>query len=172
MNVNELSCKKNNNNRILVIGQVIDAPKTKFVSYLSTGNEVDWAGSEGSLVTRRVPDELFVMWFLLGRRRLGVWRSSIRNVCDSDDIMIHICIYITLWCVFFSFPSSCSRVVERREGASDIGKRKHSAFTKQKGNGKKDKTKTKKKSVDGECSNESRVMLMLSFLAVVSFLQR
>ena len=59
--------------------------------------------------------------------------------------MIHICIYITLWCVFFSFPSSCSRVVERREGASDIGKRKHSAFTKQKGNGKKDKTKTKKK---------------------------
>ena len=64
---------------------------------------------------------------------------------DSDDIMIHICIYITLWCVFFSFPSSCSRVVERREGASDIGKRKHSAFTKQKGNGKKDKTKTKKK---------------------------
>ena len=60
--------KKNNNNRILVIGQVIDAPKTEFVSYLSTGNEVDWAGSEGSLVTRRVPDELFVMWFLLGEK--------------------------------------------------------------------------------------------------------
>ncbi len=42
---------------------MIDREKEKFVSYLSTGNGVDWAGSEGSRVMGRVPDELFVMWF-------------------------------------------------------------------------------------------------------------
>ena len=81
-------------------------------------------------------------------------------------------IYNFVVCFFFIFLPLVLELWKEERGRRTLENENIRRLQNKKETGKRTKQKPKKKDVDGECSNESRVMLMLSFLAVVSFLQR